>query len=174
MKLEDGKLKLRALEPSDLSYLVAWENNPAYWTYSQQKVPYSEYLLKEYINEAGKDLFEVGQLRLMICFEDNAIGLIDLFDFSADHQRAALGILIGSENYRGQGLAKKAMLLFLNYAFPTFNLKQVYAGISHNNHASLGLFEACGFKSCGLRKAWYREGSNFIDEHCLQLLKEDL
>lgn len=174
MKLEDGTIRLRALEPDDLSLLLDWENNPAFWTYSQQKVPYSEYLLKEYLKEAGKDLFEAGQLRLVICQNETAIGLVDLFDFDPDHQRAGVGIIIGSSQYRGQGFAQRALQLFLKYAFPAYNLKQVYAGMASDNQASLGLFEACGFKKYGTRKAWYRRGDEFVDEHCLQLLKEDL
>ncbi len=174
MKLAEGNIRLRALEPHDLNHLLAWENNPAYWTYSQQRIPYSEYLLKQYLDEAGKDLFEVGQLRFMICCNEDPIGLVDLFDFDPDHQRAAVGILIGSPNYRGQGIAKKSLQLFLEYAFPAFNLRQVYVGVASTNSASLGLFESCGFVHCGTRKGWYRDGDQFIDEHFLQLLKEDL
>lgn len=173
IKLEKDDIQLRALEPDDLSYLLEWENDPLYWTFSQQRIPYSEYLMRAYLKEAGQDLFEAGQLRLMLCFEGKPIGLVDLFDFDADHQRAALGILIGAKQYRGKGLAKKGLLLFLDYAFPSFNLKQVYVGVASTNKASLGLFEACGFKQYGLRKAWYRQGEDFVDEHCLQLLKED-
>ncbi len=171
---QSGDIKLRALEPEDLGLLLAWENDSAYWTHSQQRTPYSEYLMREYLKEAGQDLFEAKQLRLMVTYQEEAIGLVDLFDFDPDHQRAALGILIGAEKYRGKGLAKAALKLFLNYAFPSFNLRQVYVGVAAHNAASLALFKSCGFSEYGLRKAWYRQGDQFVDEHCLQLLKEDL
>ena len=172
--LEQDGLKIRALEPEDLSHLLKWENDPAYWTFSQQRIPYSEYLLKEYLKEAGKDLFEAGQLRMVICYEDQGIGLVDLFDFDPDHQRAGIGILIGAADYQGQGLAKKALKLFLSYAFPNFNLQQVYAQVVPDNEASIQLFRACGFQEAGVLKNWFRQGDRFLDAIQFQFLKTDL
>lgn len=174
ISLEKDGLKLRALEPEDLSLLLRWENNPHFWTASHQRAPYSEYLLKNYLQEAGQTPFESGQLRLVITVNEKSIGLVDCFDFDPDHQRAGIGILIGESQAQGQGYAQKSLRLFLEYLFPNLNLHQVYAGIAANNQASLQLFEKCGFKKYGHRKQWYRQGDSFIDEYLFQLLKADL
>jgi len=171
IKLQKEDISLRALEPEDLSLLLAWENNPEFWTSSQQRAPYSEYLMKQYLLEVGKSPYEVGQLRMMICYKNQSIGLADFFDFDVDHRRGALGILIGAETNRGKGLAESALNLFIDYLFTAFDLQQLHVSIADGNVASLRLFEKCGFEKCGLRKQWYRQGDSFIDEHLLQLLK---
>ncbi len=174
ISLANDEIRLRALEPEDLSIILSWENDPIYWTAGQQQIPYSAYLLREYLTDAGKDPYETGQLRLMICKEEASIGLIDFFDFDPQHQRGAIGILIGAQSAQGKGYAKQAMQLFLNYLFPTFNLRQVHVGIGADNKASIKLFENCGFKKYGTRVQWYRQGESFTDEHLYQLLKEYL
>lgn len=174
IKLQEGAVRLRALEPDDLSLLLQWENDPQNWTVSQQRTLYSEFLMKQYLLEAGRDPWEVRQLRLIIMHEEQSIGLLDFFDFEPDNNRGAIGVLIGSKAERGKGIGSTALRLFINYLFPTFQLHQVYADISANNEASLRLFRQCGFKDSGVRKQWYRKGDQFEDAHCLQLLKADL
>lgn len=174
IELHKDEIHLRPLEPEDLSLLLAWENDPTFWSASQQRMPHSQYLLKQYLKEAGESPYQSGQLRLVICLGDESIGLVDCFDFDADHLRAGIGILIGKQRESGKGYAQKALKLFIDYLFQSFNLKQVYAGIAVNNKASLALFEKVGFKKYGERKQWYREGDSFVDECLFQLLKEDL
>ncbi len=174
INLSVDNICLRALEPEDLSLLLQWENNPQYWTVSQQRVLYSEFLMKQYLLEAGRDPWEVRQLRLMIVKDDQSIGLLDFFDFEPDHNRGAIGVLIGSENNRGKGTAAKALKLFIEYLFPTFQLEQVYAEIASNNASSLRLFQKAGFVETGIRKNWYRQADQFLDAHCLQFFKSNL
>lgn len=174
ISLEQNEIHLRALEPEDLSLLIAWENNPAFWTAAQQKIPYSEYLIKEYLKQAGQSPYESGQLRLVICKGEQSIGLIDCFDFDAHHQRAGIGILIAKSEESGKGYAQTALKIFAKYLFDNFNLIQLYAGIAAGNEASIRLFQNCGFVQYGLRKDWYRQGETFVDEHLFQLLKKDL
>lgn len=64
MKYE--KVRLRAPEPEDLEMLYKWENNELYWIISNTVSPFSKYTLKRYIENSHKNIFELGQLRLMI------------------------------------------------------------------------------------------------------------
>lgn len=173
IKLSTGDLRLRALEPEDLSLLIAWENNPEYWTAAQQTAPHSEYLLKEYLKEAGADPFISQQLRLVVCHGDQSIGLVDCFDLDPHHRRAGVGILIGKE-HQGKGHAQVALQLFVDYLFKAYNLQQVYVGIAANNPASLELFKKVGFREYGQRKDWYLREGEWITEVLFQLRKEDL
>ena len=85
MKCE--KIKLRALEPEDLELLYEWENNNSYWVFSNTVTPFSKYTLKRYLENSHKNIFETGQLRLMIelASDKKTIGTIDLFDFDPFH-----------------------------------------------------------------------------------------
>jgi diamine N-acetyltransferase len=172
--LEIDTIALRPLEPEDLSLLLAWENNPKFWTFSQQRIPYSAYLLKEFLKEADRSPYETGQLRLVISYEGKSVGLLDFFDFDVDHRRGAIGVLIGASQEQQKGIASKALKLFIDYLFPAFDLQQVYATVATSNTASLGLFDKVGFSKVGLHRQWYRESDRFIDAQFFQFLKEDL
>ena len=60
------EILLRALEPEDLELLYSWENNSSYWIISSTVVPFSKYTLKRYLENSHKDIYQTGQLRLMI------------------------------------------------------------------------------------------------------------
>ncbi len=115
------EIRLRALEPEDLELLYSWENNVSYWILSSTVVPFSKYTLKRYLENSHKDIYETGQLRLMIDhIADNAtIGTIDIFDFDPFHKRAGVGILIANEDYRRKGFATMALKCLIDYCFST-------------------------------------------------------
>ena len=99
--LSGNTLYLRALEPEDLEVVHYVENREDLWELSNTQTPYSRYLIKEYLEHAHKDIYEVKQLRLVICenVSDAVLGFIDLFDFDPKNRRVGLGILIiDSEN----------------------------------------------------------------------------
>ena len=66
MNLCGQKMNLRALEPEDLEFLFEIENNESFWEVSHTQVPFSKYILKQYIENAHLDIFETKQLRLLI------------------------------------------------------------------------------------------------------------
>ena len=109
MKYKD--IKLRALEPEDLELLYEWENNDSNWVISNTISPFSKYILKQYLENSHKNIYETGQLRLMIDHipDKNTIGTIDIFDFDPFHMRAGIGILIANEADRRKGYASMAL-----------------------------------------------------------------
>ena len=75
------RLKYRALEPEDAMLLFRWENDLEINQVSLSKVPFSKYILEQYIAQAHLDIQQAGQFRFVL--EDdqkNAIGCVDLFD----------------------------------------------------------------------------------------------
>ena len=87
---------LRALELSDLDFLYKLENDESLWEVSNTTTPYSKYILKLYLENSHRDIYDVKQLRLVICKNDDetAVGFIDLFDFDPKHSRVGVGIVI--------------------------------------------------------------------------------
>ena len=146
---------LRALEPEDLFFLEKIENNEQLWYLSNTQTPFSKEILKKYLENGHRDIFEVKQLRLVICQTESNVqyGFIDIYDFSPQHKRAGLGIIIDSE-FRGNGYAKEAIKAVLNYGFDHLDLHQFFAYVELSNHQSRKLFESCGFEKNGERKDW--------------------
>jgi diamine N-acetyltransferase len=168
-----GKIKLRALEPEDLELLYEWENNDSYWVISNTVAPFSKYTLKRYIENSHKDIFETGQLRLMIEIpaEKKTIGTIDLFDFDPFHMRAGLGILIADDAERRKGYASLALKCLIDYCFNTLQLHQLYCNILANNCESMDLFKKQGFVQSGIKKDWVKTSEGYLDEYMFQLIR---
>ena len=167
-------IRLRALEPEDLELLYTWENNDINWVYSNTVSPFSRFTLKRYIENSHKNLYETGQLRLMIDhIEDKkTIGTIDLFEFDPFHKRAGIGILIADESYRRKGFAALSLKCLIQYCFKTLQLHQLYCNILANNTKSIELFKKQGFVEIGRKKDWIQTDNGYLDEYMFQLLNE--
>ena len=171
--LADEEIRLRALEPEDLEVLYRWENNSALWEVGDTLAPFSRYVLRHYIAESGRSLYEVHQLRLMIEQEETgkAIGIVDLFDFNPHANRAACGILLDPA-YQGQGWGTRSLRLLIRYAFDRLALHQLYAHVPEANLPSHRLFLRCGFQQTGCLKEWIRVAGGFADVRVMQLFAD--
>lgn len=175
LSLKGKQVNLRALEPTDLDFLFQLENDTAIWEISGTLKPYSKKVLQLYLDNAHRDIYEVKQLRLCICKENQeCIGLIDLFDFDPKHRRAGIGIVISNPDDRNKGLGAEALSLLCDYAFTVLDLHQLYANILEDNEASIHLFEKMGFGQIGIKKEWIRTSTGFKNEIMLQKINTDV
>ncbi|UJH91174.1 GNAT family N-acetyltransferase [Antarcticibacterium sp. 1MA-6-2] len=171
LTLKGNKVFLRALEPEDLDFIHEVENTEEFWEVSATKVPYSRYLIKKYIQNSHRDIFDVKQLRLMICnYEQVQLGMIDVFDLEPRDRRAAIGILIAKKEERRKGYGAEVISLVCNYCFSHLGLHQVYANVTIDNSASISLFEKSGFSKVGIKKDWVLINGQFKDEVLYQLI----
>ncbi len=170
--IKGEKIYLRAVELEDLDKLYVWENDPEVWSVSLSSMIYSKFILKEYIDNAAKSIYEMGQQRLMICrsSDDMPIGTADLFDFDAQNRRAGVGILIYDKEDRGKGYASEALKLIEWYAVKAYDMNQLYCNVVDNNEASKTLFSKMGYSLCGCKKRWLLIGGEWYDELIYQKL----
>lgn len=161
---ENELVRLRAPEPEDLEYLYRWENDERLWTYSSTLVPYSKFSLRQHIENAGQDIYETKQLRLVVVEINSGkpVGTIDLYDFDPFHQRAGVGILIDPD-FQKKGYASQALNLLKAYTFGILHVNQLYAYIPSGNIASLNLFRLCGFVESGILRKWNKSSEGYED-----------
>lgn len=171
--LKGQNVYLRALEPEDLEFVYALENDLSVWEISQTQTPYSKFLIHQYLENAQQDIYQAKQLRLAICVNDtfDAIGLIDLFEFDPKNHRAGIGIIIQKSNNRNKGFGSQALELLVNYAFENLEVHQLFANIAVTNEASVKLFTTFGFQLIGVKKDWNFNQGNYSDEALYQLLR---
>jgi diamine N-acetyltransferase len=170
------EISLIALEPEDLELLYEWENNSSHWVVSNTITPFSKFTLKRYLKNSHKNIYETGQLRLMIVHNADGvkIGAIDVFDFDPFHKRAGVGILIADEAYRRRGYASMSVSCLIDYCFKTLQLHQLYCNILATNNESIDLFKKLGFVQCGIKKDWIKTPDGYLDEYIFQLIQESL
>ena len=170
--LKGKDIELRALEPSDLDFLYALENDESVWEVSNTSTPFSKFILNQYLENSHRDIYDVKQLRLVITIasEKRPIGFIDLFDFEPKHKRVGLGIVIFSEEDKGKGFAFQTLELICKYVFSHLNVHQVYANITEDNKRSIELFKKAGFLESGVKKDWVFAQGKYKNEMIFQLI----
>lgn len=172
--LNGNKIMLRALELSDLDFLYQLENDESVWEVSNTSVPYSKFVLKQYLENAHRDIYEVKQLRLVICISEDKkpVGFVDLFDFEPRHRRVGIGIVIFDAADRKKGYASEALQMVAKYSFTYLKVHQLYANISEDNNVSIKLFENLGYQLVGSKKDWIVSENGFKNELFYQLIHD--
>ncbi|MBD3582723.1 GNAT family N-acetyltransferase [Flavobacterium selenitireducens] len=172
LTLTGNNVFLRALEPEDLDFVFAIENDESIWNVSNTQTPYSRFLIRQYLENAQQDIYEAKQLRLAIARQGSGktIGLIDLFDYDPRNHRAGIGIVIKDKLNRDKGYGGEALELLIRYSFSHLGLHQLYANIATDNVRSVALFTKFGFVLSGVKKGWNRVGGKYEDEAFYQLI----
>lgn len=162
------QIRLRAIEPEDLDFLYTIENDVSLWNVGNTNVPYSRYVLHDYIAHASNDIYVDRQVRLMIENEaGDVVGIVDIVNFDPQHRRAELGIVIMSA-YRRQGYAKSAIEEMLRYALKVLHLHQLYVIVDKDNQAALKLFNQLSFNESACLKGWLYDGCRYHDALLMQ------
>ena len=168
------KVFLRAFEPEDYKTTIKWRNNPMITSkLGGGKLYVSEAREKKWIEDT---IFNSADIKLAVCLTDNNlhIGNVYLTDINYINRTAESHILIGNQDYWGQGLGSEALKLILQYGFDERGLNRIYAHINADNAASLRLHEKCGYQREGLlRQAIFKNGQ-FKDVVVMSILKEEL
>jgi len=172
--LENENIRLRAVEPEDLDRLYLWENNTQLWDAGNTRNPYSRFVLKQYIVNSDKDIYENKQLRLMMVSvtTEETIGTVDLFDFDIHNSRIALGLFV-DKAFQGKGYAKESLHLVEEYVFGYLKINQLYCHIAENNTASRHLFEQEKYEKNGILKEWIKTANGFGNVILFQQFKEN-
>ena len=162
------QIKLRAIEPEDLDLLYRIENDVELWNVGTSNVPYSRYLLHEYVANAKNDIYTDRQVRMMVeNSEGKIVGVVDLVSFDPANRRAEVGLII-LNSYRRQGYGTADLNQISDYALRILHLHQLYAYVDTNNKPSIQLFKKAGFQIGAEIKDWLFDGAKYSDSVLFQ------
>ena len=165
--MSDVRIKLRAVEPEDVDFLLDCESDRRNARWSDYRAPFSRNQLLTYALTYDADPFASGNLRLVIETEDkNRVGILDLYNISDKDSKAYIGICIHSD-FRRQKYGISALNELIIYARERLGLNQLVAKVAETNLAGLQLFTTSGFISIATLPSWHRIGSCF---HAFRLL----
>ncbi len=161
-------VKLRAMEPEDLDMLYAIENDRQLWAVGVTSVPYSRYVLHDYIANTRNDIYADGQVRFMVENEGGeVVGIADLMNFDPKNNKAELGIAI-MRQYRRQGYAMDVIRQMADYALSVLHLHQLYVVVGISNGAAIDLFRKAGYQETVSLHDWLYDGRKYEDALVLQ------
>lgn len=153
---------LRALEPEDLEVLYSVENDIELWSVGYTTVPYSRYLLHDYIANSTCDIYADRQVRLMVETSDGGevVGIVDITGYEPRHNRAELGLVVRKQ-YRNKGYGHLIVEKMISYAHEVIHLHQLYIVVDSDNTSSIELFRKCGFSVSHQLKDWLYDGEKY-------------
>lgn len=167
-------IALRKLEPDDLPWLYQWENDAEAWAEGDTHNPLSKADLRDYILRTTGDIYQDGQLRLVICLQSDAdkaesgaeqtsipVGCIDLYDVDIRNRKAAVAVYIDPK-YRHRGLAAQALRLIKTYAATVICFRLLYALVREDNKISFSLFQSAEFQQVACLPNWVNEGNILV------------
>jgi len=145
--LQTTRLRLRALEPSDLNATyLGWLNDPEVNRYLETRfLPQTMEALHNYW-QAHRDDPASPWFAICLAADARHIGNIKLGPIHWQHRRADLSLFIGDRRCWGQGFASEAIARVRDWAFAELDLHKLSAGIYAGNLGSRRAFEKCGFE----------------------------
>ena len=169
MNAKERTVRLRAIEPEDLDVLYGIENDMTLWNTGVTNVPYSRYILHDYVANNKFDIYADRQVRLIVENEGSkTVGIADITEFSPKHHRAETGIVIMTAE-RGKGYATAALAELCRYARKELNMHQLYAIIAQNNCQAQKAYRKAGFKETAVLKEWLLEEGKYLDAVMMQI-----
>lgn len=161
--IDSSSILLRKLEPDDLPQLYLWENDAEAWLDGNTHNPLSEADLRDYILRTTGDIYQDGQLRLMICLpsQTSPVGCVDLYDVDIRNRKAAVAIYV-DPSMRRQGIARQALLRLKTYVTNILCFRFLYAFVREQNSASLNLFQFAEFQQVACLPNWVNEGNILV------------
>ena len=170
MDIKLSKSVLRAWKPGDEPSLVRHANSRTIWRNLRDAFPHPYTLLdaKRWI-EVANPATPITNFAIVV--DGTAVGAIGLVLREDVFRRSAeIGYWLGEE-FWGRGIVTEAVRAVTDYAFETFDLCRVYAGVFEWNPASMRVLEKAGYEfECRMKKSVTKDGET-IDELIYALVR---
>lgn len=146
--LQGNSIRLTPLSEGDAERLLAWRNSIELkrLTGSGPFVPLDPSSI-QVESTATNIQFAIRQVN-----DEEMLGYVALLNIAWNNRTADLGIMIGSEESRGQGFGSEAISLLLEYAFQELNLYRVQLDVVDYNEAAIRTYSRLGFIQEGARR----------------------
>ncbi|MBQ8196451.1 MAG: GNAT family N-acetyltransferase [Clostridia bacterium] len=164
------EVSLRKFEEIDIPKKVRWINDPNVNRYLHYDLPLEEEKTKVWFK---KNKESTTRFDAVINVDNISVGLIGLLSIDSKNKKAEYYVCIGEQAYLGKGIAKKASIKLLDYAFNTLLLNKVYLYTEDVNVNAQCLFEKIGFKREGLLMDDLIYNGRHVNRFAMGILRKD-
>lgn len=112
-------------------------------------------------------------MSIVLLENDQVIGNTGLMHVNHINRTATLGIMIGEEDYRGNGYGAEAIELLLDYAFNYLNLNNVELALLSCNERARKCYTKVGFKEYGRRRMCAYVNGKYYDNIFMDILASE-
>lgn len=171
------RVRLRAIERSDIPTFVRWFNDPEVRRYLLVYAPISaaqeEKWLEEVLQRIQRREEFVFVVEARVGDEWVHIGIVGLHQINWKDRNAVFGIVLGEKAYWDQGYGTDATHTMLRFAFEELNLHRVELEVFDENARARRCYEKAGLRHEGTRRqAAFFEGM-YHDSHLMSVLREE-
>ena len=161
MRLALGELEIRDLQPGDASALVKYANNRRVSLQLRDVFPFP-YGAADAAAFLERSFARLPRENFAIATPEELIGGIGLHRGSDVYRRSAeIGYWL-AEPFWGRGIATRAVRALTDWAFASFDLARISAGVFETNPASARVLEKAGFEIEGrMRRHVTKDGRTF-------------
>jgi diamine N-acetyltransferase len=169
------RVRLRAIERSDLPRYVTWFNDPEVIAglamFAPMSLAQEEQWFAEMVKHPGEEQPLALDVRVRGKWEH--IGGTGFNAIDRRNQSAEFGIHIGEKKYWNKGYGTEALQVLLRYGFETLNLHRIWLRVFDFNRRAQRSYEKAGFKKEGMyREAQFHAGK-FCDVYLYSLLRRE-
>ena len=144
-------VRIRPLKEQDAYTSVKWRNDPEVFKFTGN-IYNHEITIDNELEWIRKVTANPTDYRCAILVDEVYVGNIYLTDIKEG--TAHFHIFIGDKSYWGKGVAKRASLLILEYAFNVLNIKEVLLRVRNVNTSAYNLYLRLGFKNVMVDGDW--------------------
>jgi len=171
--MEGKKIKIRALEKTDIDEIMKWVNDPEVVDSLLMRYPVSRYQEEKWIEKTLDGTNKRNKAFAIETKDGVYLGGIGLHQIDWENRNAEVGIVIGKKEYWNKGYGSDAMTTILDFAFNRMNLHRVYLRVFSFNERGIRSYEKCGFKKEGvLRDDLFAHGK-YHDTIIMGILKHE-
>lgn len=109
----------------------------------------------------------------IILYGDTPVGLTGLLNINTKNNNAEIHIILGEKEYKGKGIAKRALRLLLDYSFGELGLNRIYLYVEEKHNNAIKLYESVGFIKEGLLRKHIKREAGYADYFVYGMLKEE-
>ncbi len=171
MTITGKRLRLRAIERSDIPTFVRWFNEPEVRGYLQLYMPMSQAAEEEWFEKQLHD--ESGRVFGIETLEGQLIGNVGLHAMDRKDRCAELGIVIGEKSFWNRGYGTEAVSTLLRFAFDELNLHRVQLRVYEYNERAIRCYQKCGFRMEGRLRSKHFHRGVYHDELVMGILCEE-
>jgi RimJ/RimL family protein N-acetyltransferase len=141
------RVRLRAIERADLDTLYLWWNDPDLWTLigAKKRLTSQDELLNWYEGELDKHDVALGRTLAIDDDEGHLVGTVWYGSYDAGDRQTTVGLYLGSEASRGQGLGTDALGTLIRYLFEELGLHKTRLFVEVDNAAAIAAYRKLGF-----------------------------
>lgn len=169
--LKGKNINIRPMGSEDLEIFYTWQTN------QEHMGPFmgAQLHYKESFTEGIKKMFQDHNAFITI-IEDKEGKPIGVLNYNLVRQGLCgieIGMLIAEEGYRGKGIGKEALALFVDFLFTSKPFFRIQYQTRTDNVAMKSIGEKLGFTVEGRMKGYMYDQGSYKDYYLLAMTRED-